>query len=90
MFLPENKRKYGYYVLPILWGNRLIGRVDPLMEKSKERLLIHSVHAEPGAPSDKEVASKIGDSIQRLAKFLGAREVVYSSRVPAMWKSSLQ
>ena len=89
MFLPQHKRKFGYWVLSILWGDRLIGRVDPLMEKSKERLLIHSVHAEPAAPRDKKVASKIGDAIQRLAKFLGAGEVVYSSRVPAAWKSSL-
>ncbi len=89
MFLPEHKRKFGYYVLPILWGDRLIGRVAPLMERSKERLLINSLHAEPGAPGDKEVASKIGDAIQRLAEFLGAREVVYSSHVPAAWRSSL-
>ncbi len=53
MFLPEQKRKYGYYVLPILWGDRLIGRIDPVMEKSRERLLINSVHAEPGGPATK-------------------------------------
>jgi uncharacterized protein YcaQ len=89
MFFPQNKRKFGYYVLPILWGDRLIGRIDPLMERSKERLLINSVHAEPTAPGDKAVASKIGDAIRRLAEFLGAREVVYSSRVPPAWRSSL-
>jgi uncharacterized protein YcaQ len=88
MFLPENKRKFGYYLLPILWGDRLIGRVDPLTERSKDRLLINSVHAEPKAPCD-EVAPKIADAIQRLAEFLGAKEVAYSSRVPAAWRSSL-
>jgi uncharacterized protein len=89
MFLPQRKRKFGYYVLPILWGDRLIGRVDPLMERSKERLLINSVHAEPTAPGDKDVASKIRDAIQRLAEFLGTKEVAYSSRVPPAWRSSL-
>jgi uncharacterized protein YcaQ len=89
MFFPQDKRKFGYYVLPILWGDRLIGRIDPVMEKDNKRLLINSVHAEPGTPSSKEVASKIEDAIQRLAKFLGAREVAYSSRVPAEWRSSL-
>jgi uncharacterized protein len=89
MFFPQNKRKFGYYVLPILWGDRLIGRIDPVMEKDSKRLMINSVHAEPSAPGGKEVASKIGDAIQRLAKFLGAMEVVYSSRVPAAWRSSL-
>lgn len=89
MFLPKSKRKFGYYVLPILWGDRLIGRVDPLVDKSKGRLLINSVHAEPNAPTDKEVASNVGDAIQRLAQFLGAKQVVYSSQVPIAWKRSL-
>jgi uncharacterized protein YcaQ len=60
------------------------------MERSKDRLLINSVHAEPGAPSDKEIASKIREKIARLGEFLGAKEVVYTARVPAVWKSSLR
>jgi uncharacterized protein len=90
MFLPQHKRKFGYYVLPILWGNRLIGRVDPRMERSTGRLLINSVHAEPGVPGDKDVASMIGETIERLAEFLGAKEVVYTARVPAAWRNSLR
>lgn len=90
MFLPENKRKFGYYVLPILWGERFIGRVDPRMDRRNEKLLINSVHAEPGAPGGNEVSSKIAETIQRLAEFLGAREVVYTARVPAAWKNSLR
>jgi uncharacterized protein YcaQ len=90
MFLPQNKRKYGYYVLPILWGERLIGRVDPLMDKKKEKLIINSVHAEPGAPEDKAVAAKIGEKIEQLGEFIGAKEVEYSSQVPGPWKSSLR
>ena len=90
MFLPQAKRKFGYWVLPILWGDRLIGRVDPVMERSKERLLINSVHAEPKEPGGREVARKIGDAIHRLGEFLGAKEVAYSSRVPAAWRSSLR
>jgi uncharacterized protein YcaQ len=90
MFFPQNKRKFGYYVLPILWGDRLIGRIDPVMNRSKARLLINSVHAEPGAPGDKEVASKIREKIAKLAEFLGAEEVAYTARVPATWRSSLR
>jgi len=68
----------------------LIGRIDPILEKSKETLMINSVHAEPGAPDDKEAASKIGEKIEHLAEFLGAKEVVYTARVPAAWKNSLR
>jgi len=90
MFLPESKRRFGYYVLPILWGERLIGRVDPLMDKRNGTLLIKSVHAEPGAPEGKEVASRIAEKIGELAEFLGAKEVAYSARVPAAWKGALR
>jgi uncharacterized protein len=89
-FLPKEKRKFGTYVLPIIWGDRFIGRVDPAIDKRKETLMIYSVHAEPGAPREKEVASEIGETIERLAGFLGAKEVRYSAHVPGFWKSSLR
>ncbi len=90
MFLPEHKRKFGYYVLPILWGEKLIGRIDPRLDKENEKLIVNSVHAEPGATDDEEVSSKIAEKIEQLGEFLGAKEVVYTARVPRVWKSSLR
>ena len=89
-YLPPNKRKFGSYVLPILWGDRFIGRVDPRMDRENERLLISSVHAEPGAPGGKEVSLEIRETIGHLAEFLGAKEVVYTARVPKAWRNSLR
>ncbi len=89
-FLPQNKRKFGTFVHPILCGDKLIGRVDPRMDRENEKLMINSVHAERGAPGDKEVSSKIGETIEQLAEFLGAKEVVYTARVPAAWRNSLR
>jgi len=89
-YLPPNKRKFGSYVLPILWGDRFIGRVDPRMDRENERLLINSVHAEPGAPGGKEVSLEIRETIGHLAEFLGAKEVVYTARVPKAWRNSLR
>jgi uncharacterized protein YcaQ len=89
LFFPESKRKFGYYVLPILWGDRFIGRVDPRMDRAREKLLINSVHAELGAPGDKDVSATIGDTIERFAKFLGVKEVEYTSHVPKAWRKSL-
>jgi len=81
-FLPVEKRKFGTWVLPILRGERLIGRADMLMDRKSEKLLVDSIHAEPGALGEKEVASKIARTMQQFAEFLGAREVVYTARVP--------
>ncbi len=89
-FLPKSKRKFGTFVHPILWGDRLIGRADLRMDRKNGKLLVNSVHAEPGAPRDKEVASKIGETMEDLAEFLGANEAVYTARVPAGWRNSLR
>ena len=89
-FLPKEKRKFGTYVLPILWGERFIGRIDPQLDKKKGKLVINSVHAEPGAPGGREVSSLVGEAIGRLADFVGAKEVVYKGSVPATWKSVLR
>jgi len=89
-FLPKEKRKFGTYVLPIIRGDSFIGRVDLELDKKKETLFVHSVHAEAGAPEGKEISSGIRETIQSLAGFLGAREVIYSRKVPDAWKSSLR
>src|SRR5437899_4968822 len=89
IYTPENKRKYGYYVLPILYGDKFIGRLDPLMERKNGRLLINAVHAEPHAPKDKNASREVRDTVEQLSEFLGAKEEVYSQRVPKPWRSHL-
>ncbi|MGI0128843.1 MAG: DNA glycosylase AlkZ-like family protein [Thermoplasmata archaeon] len=88
-FLPERKRKFGTYVLPILWGDRFIGRIDPRLDRASKRLEIKGVHAEPGAPRGRSVAAQLAERIEQLATFLGAETVVYSDRVPTEWRDAL-
>jgi uncharacterized protein len=88
-FLPEPKRRFGTYVLPILWGDRFIGRIDPRMDRASRRLEIKAVHAEPRAPRERSVASQLAERIEQLADFLSADSVVYTDRVPAEWSGAL-
>ncbi|MCI4341702.1 MAG: winged helix DNA-binding domain-containing protein [Thermoplasmata archaeon] len=88
-FLPREKRKFGTYVLPILWGDRFIGRIDPRLDRTSGVLAIQAVHAEAGAPMDRETAHEIRATIALLAGFLGVRRVTYTSRVPEGWKGGL-
>ena len=88
-FLPKDKRRFGTFVHPILWRDRFIGRTDLRMDKEKKKLTVLSVHAEPGAPSDRETGSKIEETLREFAEFLGANGVEYSSQVPTAWKGSL-
>jgi uncharacterized protein len=89
IYTPSHKRKYGYYVLPILYGDKFIGRIDPLMDRKNRKLLVKAVHAEPKAPRGPEISNGIAKTIEDLSQFLGAEEVVYSKRVPRFWRDAL-
>ncbi|MBI5669065.1 MAG: YcaQ family DNA glycosylase [Chloroflexi bacterium] len=90
IYVPKDKRRYGYFVLPILHGDRLIGRIDPLLDRKQGVLNINAVYAEPGAPQDRDTAHTIRAAIENLATFLGATNIVYTDRVPEGWKTTLR
>jgi len=87
IYVPRDQRRYGYYVLLILHGDRLIGRIDPAMDRAHGRLTINAVHAEPDAPPDAGPA--VAGAIAELAGFLGAGEIVYGPNVPEQWAGAL-
>ena len=58
IYVPKAKRQYGYFVLPILHGDRLVGRIDPEYDRKAKRLRVRAVHWEPGAPRDARLAVK--------------------------------
>jgi uncharacterized protein len=87
MYVPKAKREYGYYVLPILRGDRLIGRIEPAFDRKTGVLHVKGVFAEPGAPAS--AGTGIAAATRRLAKWLGATDVVYPRRVPAIWRKAL-
>jgi uncharacterized protein YcaQ len=88
MYVPKAKREYGYYVLPILRGDRVIGRIEPTFERKTGVLKILGVFAEPDAPPS--AGAGISAATKRLAKWLGADEIKYTRRVPIVWRDSLR
>jgi uncharacterized protein len=88
-FLPKAKRRFGMWVLPILRGAQFIGRMDARLDKEKRRFQVHALFAEPGAPAARTVATEIREELDRLAAFLGADSVVFTSKVPPIWKGVL-
>jgi uncharacterized protein YcaQ len=89
IYVPRSRRKYGYYTLPILHGDQLIGRVDPKMDRERDRLVINAVHAEPEAPMTSETAREIANAVEELSLFLGANRIHYGQKVPQGWRSAL-
>lgn len=74
MYVPREEREFGYFVLPALHGDRLIGRVDPELDRKARVLRVHSLHLEPNAPGNAEAL--IEGALEDLAGWLGARDVI--------------
>ena len=71
IYTPVVKRKYGYYVLPVLWGDRLIGRIEPKADRKAKSLTVQNVWLEPGVRRTKKLSGQIDRAVQRLARFNG-------------------
>lgn len=67
MYVPKARREYGYYVLPILEGDRLIGRIEPVHDKKAGILRVQGVWWETGVRP-----VSLQEPLERLATFLGA------------------
>jgi uncharacterized protein YcaQ len=85
IYVPKDEREYGYFVLPILHGDRLIGRIDPLVDRKAGVLRVNAVYAEPDAPEDAGLA--VSGAIGELADWLGATDVAFGS-VPPRWEAA--
>ncbi len=87
IYVPPEKREFGYYVLPILHGERLIGRVDARMNRKTKTLEVNAVFAEPGAPRNKKTARAVRQAIDELAAFLGAGDIAFGERIAEGWEA---
>lgn len=76
IYVPKEKRRYGYYVFPILFGDRFVGRVDLKADRLHNALQVKSVHYESHAPRD--VRTALDAELERMARWLGLAEVKYS------------
>jgi uncharacterized protein len=89
IYTPKDKRRYGYYVMSILHGDRLTGRIDPALNRAQHALVINAVHIEPDVPITSEMGQVVTHAIQELAHFLGATSITYGDQVPQGWKHLL-
>ena len=88
MYVPRARREYGYYVLPVLRGSELIGRVHATVDRRAELLRVDGVWAEPGAPAD--AGEDVSHSLRELATWVGSNEVRVGPRVPQRWRAALR
>ncbi|WP_232679463.1 winged helix-turn-helix domain-containing protein [Nocardioides sp. R-C-SC26] len=78
IYTPAHKRVYGYYVLPFLLDDAVVGRVDLKADRKARVLLVQSAHSEPTAPS--HTAVELAAELRSLAAWLHLDDVVVAPR----------
>jgi uncharacterized protein YcaQ len=68
-YVPAPKRKYGYFCLPILHKDRLVGRFDPKLERKEKRLHIKALYLEPGIEPDEEHVKSVASAMRDFLRF---------------------
>jgi len=81
-YIPREKRKYGYYNMSILYGDRLIGRLDPKAHRDRKLLEVKLLHFEEDFKPDSAFEVKLADAFRSFAEFNGAEEILFRKIVP--------
>lgn len=74
-FVPEAKRKYGYFSLPVLIGDTFVARMDAKADRKQATLMINNLHFEK-LKFTRPMIAKVGEAIQTFAKFNQCGEIV--------------
>ena len=75
VYKPAPQRQYGYYVLPFLRGDRIVGRADLKSERKEGRLVVRAFHREDGVRPSAALDDALDKALHRLARSIGLEEV---------------
>jgi uncharacterized protein YcaQ len=75
VYKPAPQRQYGYYVLPFLRGDRIVGRADLKSERKEGRLVVRAFHRENGVRPSGALDDALDSALDRLARSIGLEEV---------------
>ena len=80
VYKPVEKRSFGYYTMPILWGDRLVGRFDPKLDRTTGTLVINGLWLEDDALArDAAFADALAAGMKRFVRLLDARRLDVSA-----------
>lgn len=77
VYTPKEQRRYGYYVLPVLYGEEFAGRVEPVADRDADALVVRAFWPEAGVHGTSRLLWALEDELGRLRRFLGLGKLVW-------------
>ena len=77
IYTPAEKRKYGYYTLPVLFGDRFVGRIEAVPDRKIGVLAVRNIWWEEGIRRTKKLNTALERTVREFAKFNGCKEIEY-------------
>jgi uncharacterized protein YcaQ len=81
VYKPKNKRQYGYYVLPVLYGEKFIARTDLKFEKKSGVLNLNDWWWEAGIKPNNEMLEAIKIALKNFQTYLGSNSLESTSSI---------
>jgi len=81
VYTPAKNRKYGYYVLPVLFDNKFIARVEPVMDKKENILIIKNWWWEDSAEKSDTMINAIKECLMNFKNYLNAEDIKYLKEI---------
>ncbi|HLP45574.1 MAG TPA: crosslink repair DNA glycosylase YcaQ family protein, partial [Candidatus Kapabacteria bacterium] len=88
-YTPPAKRKYGYFSLPVLWGDKFIARMDAKAERKTKTLLVRNIIFEKGFKNFKGVLPAFNSKLKAFAQFNCCKDILVEKTEPAEFKNKL-
>lgn len=84
VYTPEKKRKYGYYVLPMLYGDELVGRIEPRFDRKLGELEIRGIWLEEAFAKERDEPfdNALDEALEALRAFAGATRIRWTAQRP--------
>lgn len=82
LYVPQPKRRYGYYLMPILHQDRLVGRLDPKLDRKTGTLRLKALYLEPEIAPSEELVAEVAVALRDFLKFHQAQNLVIENSDP--------